>query len=92
MNTIRKFNLVPTDGRKSFYGKAKVEVKQDKDGNVTMELRSYDTHVATFHGSSGTVDVYGWYSTTTARHINALLVELGFNKMSKKEMKALESK
>ena len=36
------------------------------------------------------VKVFGWYSNTTARHINEFLQQNGFNKMSKKEMERME--
>lgn len=38
---MKRFELIPTDGRKSFYGKAIVEV--DKAGNET--LYSYNTPI-----------------------------------------------
>ena len=36
------------------------------------------------------VKVFGWYSNTTARHINEFLQQNGFDKMSKKEMEEME--
>jgi len=71
------------DSRKSFYGKAKVEVK---DG--VHYLYSYDTLVAEYNEKTGEVDVKGWYSATTARHINEFLQQLGFDKMTKTKMEA----
>ena len=67
------------DSRKSFYGKAKVH---DVDG--TKVLTSYDTHVAEI--KDGKLSVFGWYSATTARHINEFAQQNGFAKMTKKEM------
>ena len=61
----RFYDLIPTDGRKSFYGKAKVLVNDN-----TQTLYSYDTAIMILsHG------VYyrlwdGWTSTT-GRHIKA---------------------
>lgn len=83
------YDLEPRhDRRKSFYGKAKVY----KDDKGHLLLMSYSTIVAeitdgiaTEDGRS-TVKVNGWYSTTTARHINDFLYQHGFKTMSKKEM------
>lgn len=76
------------DNRKDFYGKAKVY----RDNNGTIYLKSYETIVAEIKDKIVTenhetqVKVYGYYSATTARHINEFLQQNGFNKMSKKEM------
>lgn len=85
------YDLEPQyDSRKSFYGKAKVY----KDNKGHLLLVSYSTIVAeitdgilTEDGRS-TVKVNGWYSQTTARHINDFLYQYGFKTMSKKEMEA----
>ena len=76
------------DSRKSFYGKA--NVYRDDKGHIL--LMSYSTIVAeitdgiaTEDGRS-TVKVNGWYSNTTARHINDFLYQYGFKTMTKKEM------
>ena len=85
------YDLEPQyDSRKSFYGKAKVY--RDNDGHLL--LKSYETIVAEITDGMATADgkptvnVYGWYSSTTARHINDFLYQHGFNTMSKKEMDA----
>lgn len=76
------------DNAKSFYGKANV-YRNDKG---SIFLMSYETIVAEIKDAtiSDTGEkqaiVYGWYSMTTARHINEFLRQNGFNKMSKKEM------
>lgn len=64
----------------SFYGKA--NIIEFKDG--TKQLRSYNTIVAEI--KNNTVKVFGYYSLTTARHINEFLQQNGFSKMSKCEM------
>ena len=70
-------DLIPENGQKSFYGKAKIVT----DG-ITEYLYSYDTPImALYHG------VYyrlwnGW-SNTTGKHIRA------FSGMNKKEYQAL---
>jgi len=76
------------DSRKSFYKKAKVY--RDKHGHIL--LQSYSTIVATITDGIATpdgeptVNVNGWYSRTTARHINDFLYQHGFDTMTKKEM------
>ena len=76
------------DNAKSFYGKANV-YRNDKG---SIFLMSYETIVAEIKDATITETgnqqaiVYGWYSKTTARHINEFAQQYGFNKMSKKEM------
>lgn len=67
------------DSRANFYKKAIV-----KEYNGILYLQSYDTIVAKIE--NGKAIVNGWYSQTTARHINEFLLQNGFEKMSKKEM------
>ena len=76
------------DNAKSFYRKANI-YRNDKG---SIFLMSYETIVAEIKDAIATetgekqVIVHGWYSMTTARHINEFLQQYGFNKMSKKEM------
>lgn len=76
------------DRRKSFYGKAKVY----SDDKGHLFLMSYSTIVAEITDGIATEDglptvkVNGYYSQTTARHINEFLCRYGFKTMSKKEM------
>lgn len=58
------FELTPTNGRKSFYGKAKVIESDNK-----IELQSYDTIVAQI--IDGVFTVNGKYSLTTNTHIKS---------------------
>ncbi len=80
------------DNAKSFYGKANV-YRNDKG---SIFLMSYETIVAEIidEAISPTgkrqINVFGWYSKTTARHINEFAQQYGFNKMSKKEMEGGE--
>ena len=67
------------DARYSFYKKAKV-IEFEGD----LYLQSYNTIVAKI--ANGKAEVYGWFSQTTARHINEFLQQNGFDKMTKKEM------
>jgi len=73
------YNLEPTNGRASFYGKAKVIVK----GSMRY-LRSYDTIVAGKDVSTGKVYRY-WdgMTNTTAAHIKSFcgLDARGFRKL-----------
>jgi len=77
MNTIE---LTPVN-RKSFYGKAVMI-----DNGDTVELLSYQTKVAEFNKRTNKATVKGWYSSTTARHINAFLHNFGLERMTKQEM------
>lgn len=61
---IKIFELTPTNGRKSFYGKAKVIESENK-----VELQSYDTIVAQI--IDGVFTVNGKYSLTTNTHIKS---------------------
>lgn len=71
------------DSGKSFYGKAKIL----KDGK-TIKLQSYDTIVAEYDPFKKTLKINGWYSATTARHINEFIYQWAsfFSTMMKKEM------
>ena len=73
MTTYNTFDLIPNNGRKSFYGKAKVTVI----GNRAI-LKSYDTIVCEINTKSGAFKRYwnGW-SATTARHIDAFCTTFG---------------
>ena len=65
--------------QKDFYGKANVIV----EGGQT-KLKSYSTIVAV--KENNTIKVKGWYSKTTAIHINEFLRQNGASSLSKKEM------
>lgn len=79
--------LTPVDGRKSFYGKC--TMLGSPKGEVTY-LRSYETIVAEYDHDSGVMIVHGWYSMTTARHINSFLKYFGFGTACKAELEAWE--
>lgn len=80
---MKVFNLIPNDGRKSFYNKATV-IKTDA---ATM-LKSYDTIVCSFD-NDGFHRHWSGYSATTMRHINAFLDLIGINDGGKKFWDAL---
>lgn len=78
---MQAFELVPTNGRKSFGNKAKVI-----EENGVSKLLSYDTIVAEFNHIENKMKVNGYFSLTTATHINAFLNYYGFDSCSKKEL------
>ena len=67
------YELSPVDGRKSFYGKAKVLI----DENGTKYLLSYDTIVASRNADGKLFNHWDGWSATTGRHIKAFC---GLNK------------
>lgn len=71
------------DSRKSFYNKAKVILTEEK-----YTLISYETEVAYYFPNEKKLQINGWYSQTTARHINEFILQYApwFSTMSKKEM------
>lgn len=67
--------LIPIDGRKSFYGKAKAYYNPV---NNAWHLISYDTVVAMYYCGSGMfIRKWNGYSRTTMRHVNAFVRFLG---------------
>ena len=80
--------------QKSFYGKARVTVSYYNDDVTYLVLESYCTQVATVR-----IDKFGmpcvrrlWdgYSATTMRHVNELLMQEGFPKLSARAWRAME--
>lgn len=70
---MRKYELIPTDGRKSFYGKAVVIVED----NGTETLYSYNTPIIKRLVSGELVKLWDGWTATTGRHIQ---VFCGLNK------------
>lgn len=70
---MKMYDLRPTDGRKSFYGKAVVMIADD--GSET--LYSYNTPIIKRTASGELVKLWDGWSSTTGRHINAFC---GMNK------------
>ena len=64
---MRKYELIPTDGRKSFYGKAVVVVED----NGTKTLYSYGTPIVKRLVSGELVKMWDGWTATTGRHIKA---------------------
>ena len=70
---MKRYYLMPTDGRKSFYNKAVVQINED--GSET--LYSYETPIITRDASGRLVRLWGGWSLTTGRHVSAFC---GLNK------------
>lgn len=70
---MRTYELTPTDGRKSFYGKAVVMVED----NGTETLYSYNTPIIKRLVSGELVKMWDGWTATTGRHIKAFC---GLNK------------
>lgn len=70
---MKRYELIPADGRKSFYGKAIVEI--DEYGNET--LYSYETPIIKRMQSGELVKLWNGWSATTGRYIAAFC---GLNK------------
>lgn len=77
---MRKYELIPTNGRKSFYGKAVVYV----DDSGTETLYSYGTPVVKREPSGAILRLWGGWSATTGNHIKS------FCGMNKSEFSALK--
>ncbi len=71
---MKVFELRPTNGRKSFYGKASVIEKDNGD----IELRSYDTIVARIRNRKFE-RLWSGYSATTMNHINSFIDAYGID-------------
>ena len=54
--------------------------------NNISRLVSYNTEVAIYDHKTNKMQVLGWYSKTTMRHINTFLSHFGFDTCSKKEL------
>lgn len=82
---MKMYELIPTNGRKSFYGKARVRVEDDG----TETLFSYDTPIIRREQNGNLTALYNGnkYGTTTAAHVKS------FCGLTKNEyMKLLNSK
>ena len=75
---------------KTFYinNKAKNHVNEytNDDGDHYSDLISYETRVASYNHNTKEMSVYGWFSNTTAKHINDFLEFYGFEECNKKEL------
>lgn len=64
---MKQYELIPADGRKSFYGKAVVDVED----NGAETLYSYGTAIVKRLVSGELVRLWDGWTATTGRHINA---------------------
>lgn len=85
---MKTFELAPSDGRKSFYGKC-VVTEELINGEVVSKLTSYETVVASYNHTTNEITINGWYSNTTQSHINAFLSYYGFDEMNKSDFKRM---
>lgn len=76
---MKTYELKPTDGRKSFYGKATVIINED--GSET--LMSYGTPIIRQDAAGKLTRIWLGWSATTGRHIKS------FCGLNKKEFEAL---
>lgn len=70
-----------------YYNKALIYKEVDKNNYI---LLSYETVVAEYIG--GKMLINGYYSRTTANHINTFLHKFNYKSMSKKEIEKIEGK
>lgn len=73
------YELTPTTGQASFYGKEKVVIEEDG----TETLYSYDTPIIKRLPDGTLVRLYDGYTMTTGKHIKAFcgLDKVAFKKM-----------
>ena len=58
----------------------------NSDGDHYSDLISYSKRVASYNHNTNEMSVYGWFSNTTAKHINDFLEYYGFDKCNKQQM------
>ena len=75
-----KYEVIPHNGRKSFYGKA---IVTEYNGNKV--LTSYSTDVAMIDREGRFTKLWGGYSATTMNHINSFRIMNGLKALGKKE-------
>lgn len=61
------YELTPTNGQKSFYGKARVEILE----NGTRVLKSYNTNIMLIFPNGSMYRLWDDWSATTGKHIKA---------------------
>ena len=80
-NNITCYELVPDcDNRKSFYGKAKVYIR-----NGWIVLKSYNTYACAINSNGEFLRYWNGYSATTARHIATFCRTHGLSAPGKSE-------
>lgn len=81
-----KYEIIPTNGRKSFYGKAIVT-----ENNGEKVLTSYETEVAKIDNKGQFIKLWDDYSTTTMNHINAFRMMNNLDVITKKQWNSMET-
>lgn len=61
------YDLLPLNGQKSFYGKAKIHLEENGD----KTLYSYNTKILTIKASGEKIRFYAGWTQTTGKHIKA---------------------
>ena len=83
---MKKYDLIPENGRKSFYGKAKVVVNDDG----TETLYSYDTPIISKLPNGKLIPLYNGdkYGKTTSSHVKSFcgITKKEYMKLLAKEM------
>ena len=79
---MKILDLKPLNGQKSFGGKAQIIIM---NGNI-IQLRSFETIVAEYNTKEDVINVFDWFSMTTAKHINLFLELYGFRNVSKRDI------
>lgn len=74
MNKVKMYDAIPCDGRKSFYGKAKI-----CECGKRAYLKSYETIVCSIDAAGKFHRHWNGESMTTMRHINAFLNAFGID-------------
>ena len=82
---MKTFKLTPTDNRKTLSNQHVNEYKNNNN-EVVSDLISYTTKVASYNHIKNEMDVFGYYSKTTARQINHFLEFYGFDKCNKQQL------
>lgn len=79
-----KYEIIPQNGRKSFYVKA---IVTEENGNKI--LTSYTTDVARIDAQGHFARLWNGYSATTMNHVNSFRIMNGLNPISKKEWESM---
>lgn len=87
MNHNKCYDLPCFDGRKSFYGKARVI--EDSEGN--RMLQSYTTYICIIRADGGLIKLNPVATPTTRRHIRSFFAFLGYAYPGNREWDALET-
>lgn len=82
---VKRYELIPTNGRKSFGGKAIILSYDDR-----RVLVSYGLPVASIDNNGNFKKLDQYYSTTTMNHVNAFRESARLTRLTRKEWEAIE--